>query len=245
MDTQQQEKFKILVVGDVCKDIYQFGEVSRLSPEAPVPIFKIDNTVTKDGMAANVVDNLKKLGCDVHGVFGQHSTKTRLIDQRSQQQITRIDQDVLSHVAYIPAFYYDSIVFSDYGKGTVSYELIEDTRKRFSGPIFVDTKKTDLKRFEGCIVKINELESNHISTECSDLIITRGRGMVSFRNRLFSVPDTEVVDVCGAGDTFLSALCFCYLKTSDLIESIRFAISAASVTVKHRGVYAPSLSEII
>jgi D-beta-D-heptose 7-phosphate kinase/D-beta-D-heptose 1-phosphate adenosyltransferase len=69
--------------------------------------------------------------------------------------------------------------------------------------------------------------------------------MVSFRDRLFPVPDTEVVDVCGAGDTFLSALCFNYLKTSDLVQSIRFAISAASVTVKHRGVYAPSLSEII
>ena len=37
--TQQQRQFKILLVGDNCKDIYQYGTIDRLSPEAPVPVF--------------------------------------------------------------------------------------------------------------------------------------------------------------------------------------------------------------
>ena len=54
----------------------------------------------------------------------------------------------------------------------------------------------------------------------------------------------EVADVCGAGDTFLSALVYQYLTTKDIDSSIPFAIRASEVTVQHTGVYAPSLGEI-
>lgn len=245
MDIQPQKKFKILVVGDLCDDVYQYGEATRLSPEAPVPVFKISHTTTKPGMAANVVQNLRNLGCTVDSIFGSKSIKTRLIDIRSGQHITRIDNDNISPEVYIHSFYYDAIVFSDYNKGSVSYELIEDTRRRFRGPIFVDTKKTDLRRFEGCFVKINEPESIKLETECSDLIVTRGANPVSYKNYIFTVPKTDVVDVCGAGDTFLSSLCYMYVLSNDVKESIRFAMKAASVTVKHQGVYAPTLQEIL
>lgn len=244
MIIQPLKKFKILVVGDLCDDVYQYGEVDRLSPEAPVPVFKISHTITKPGMAANVAENLKNLGCEVTSIVGSKSTKTRLIDSRSGQHITRIDNDVISSVAYVPSFYYDSIVFSDYDKGVVSYELIQDTRRRFKGPIFVDTKKTDLRRLEGCFVKVNEPESKKLETECSDLIITRGSNPVTYQNCIFTVPKTEVVDVCGAGDTFISSLCFYFLHSNNIKESIKFAIKAASITVKHQGVYAPTIEEV-
>ena len=61
---------KILVVGDVMLDKYYFGEVTRISPEAPVPIakvFKVDETL---GGAANVVHNLALLGCQT-SIIGQ------------------------------------------------------------------------------------------------------------------------------------------------------------------------------
>ena len=51
----------ILVVGDVGVDKYTYGEVNRISPEAPVPILEVNKEWTKLGLAANVSDNLQSL----------------------------------------------------------------------------------------------------------------------------------------------------------------------------------------
>mgnify|MGYP002083787144 CR=1 FL=1 len=53
---------RVLVVGDVMLDRYWFGEVSRISPEAPVPVVLIDNEEQRLGGAANVAWNCKVLG---------------------------------------------------------------------------------------------------------------------------------------------------------------------------------------
>ena len=60
-------KAKILVVGDVMLDRYWYGEVNRISPEAPVPIVKIDTARSKEtpGGAANVARNAAALGGNV------------------------------------------------------------------------------------------------------------------------------------------------------------------------------------
>jgi rfaE bifunctional protein kinase chain/domain len=60
-------KAKILVVGDVMLDRYWYGEVSRISPEAPVPIVKIESKRTREtpGGAANVAANAAALGASV------------------------------------------------------------------------------------------------------------------------------------------------------------------------------------
>ena len=39
-DTQQQKQYRILLIGESCQDVYVFGEVNRISPEAPVPVLK-------------------------------------------------------------------------------------------------------------------------------------------------------------------------------------------------------------
>ncbi len=56
-------KCKVVVVGDVMLDIYYWGEVKRISPEAPVPVVRVDYKTNKLGGAANVALNLVKLGC--------------------------------------------------------------------------------------------------------------------------------------------------------------------------------------
>jgi len=58
-------KARILVVGDVMLDRYWYGEVNRLSPEAPVPIVKVERTEELPGGAANVARNAAALGADV------------------------------------------------------------------------------------------------------------------------------------------------------------------------------------
>ena len=56
---------RILVVGDVMLDRYWFGEVSRISPEAPVPVVKVERTEERPGGAANVARNCAALGARV------------------------------------------------------------------------------------------------------------------------------------------------------------------------------------
>ena len=53
---------RILVVGDVMLDRYWFGEVDRISPEAPVPVLKVDRVEERPGGAANVARNIVSLG---------------------------------------------------------------------------------------------------------------------------------------------------------------------------------------
>ena len=53
---------KILVVGDVMLDRYWFGDVERISPEAPVPVLKVERIEERPGGAANVARNIAALG---------------------------------------------------------------------------------------------------------------------------------------------------------------------------------------
>ncbi len=64
---------KILVLGDVMLDHYIFGEISRISPEAPVPVLRQQRRLSVPGGAANVARNLAHLGvdCSLVGLIGR------------------------------------------------------------------------------------------------------------------------------------------------------------------------------
>ena len=65
MDTKPLKKARVLVVGDVMLDRYWFGDVSRISPEAPVPVVKFRRSEERPGGAANVARNAAALGARV------------------------------------------------------------------------------------------------------------------------------------------------------------------------------------
>jgi len=120
--TSQFAGKKILVVGDIMLDRHIIGSVSRISPEAPVPVVLEDQRVETIGGAANVANNLSALGAQViqvgivgddmegrillqklqernistGGIFIQERfktvTKTRVIAQH--QQVVRIDCEI-------------------------------------------------------------------------------------------------------------------------------------------------------
>ena len=73
-------KARLLVVGDVMLDRYWFGEVSRISPEAPVPVVKVEHTDERPGGAANVARNATALGAQVTllSVIGADEAGARL-----------------------------------------------------------------------------------------------------------------------------------------------------------------------
>jgi D-beta-D-heptose 7-phosphate kinase/D-beta-D-heptose 1-phosphate adenosyltransferase len=161
----------------------------------------------------------------------------------------RIDDDVnatpITFDTAIPNVY-DAVIISDYDKGTITYELMEEVIALVTCPVFIDTKKTDLERLQGAWVKINELEYSKIKSECSGLIVTKGSkgAKVIHHDIECPAPKVEVVDVTGAGDTFLSALAFCYVNTGSIEQAVKFAVRASAITVQHVGVYAPTLQEI-
>ncbi|QDX82615.1 D-glycero-beta-D-manno-heptose-7-phosphate kinase [Denitratisoma sp. DHT3] len=62
MKIPDTSKARLLIVGDVMLDRYWFGDVSRISPEAPVPVAKIERTEDRPGGAANVARNCAALG---------------------------------------------------------------------------------------------------------------------------------------------------------------------------------------
>jgi rfaE bifunctional protein kinase chain/domain len=66
------EKSRVLVVGDVMLDRYWFGDVDRISPEAPVPVLKVSSVEERPGGAANVARNVAALGgqCTLLSVVG-------------------------------------------------------------------------------------------------------------------------------------------------------------------------------
>lgn len=247
-DSQQQTKYRVLLIGDTCIDVYKYGTVDRISPEAPVPVFTFKSVETRQGMGANVMKNIEAFGITVHFLHGNESTKTRIVDLKSKQHILRIDDDVISDPLNFLDIKdsinaYDAVVISDYDKGYVSYELVEKLVHSCSKPIFVDTKKKHLFKFNGCFVKINETEFLNCYSQCDNLIVTLGEKGAMFKpkfeetGQVFPTDKVEVVDVCGAGDTFLSALVANYLNTRSIEQSIVYANKASGISVQHSGVY--------
>lgn len=175
------EKKKILVIGDVMVDEYIEGDVTRISPEAPVPVLHIKNRYFKPGGAANVAVNLAALNQEVHliGKFGYGglklrgllkdiyfnfirdksittTRKTRIIGGR--QHIVRIDEENNNPISgrlwkkiKLPTKV-DAVVFSDYNKGMLVPELVKQVIKRYKNvPILVDPKNV-VDKYKGCTV---------------------------------------------------------------------------------------------
>ena len=71
----------LLVVGDLMLDRFIWGEVERISPEAPVPVLRVTSESTRLGGAANVVNNVRSLGAQVTvcGVIGRDAAGRRLV----------------------------------------------------------------------------------------------------------------------------------------------------------------------
>ena len=71
---------RMLVLGDVILDRYWWGEASRLSPEAPVPVVRLERSSLRPGGAGNTAANLVALGAAVSlfGVAGEDAEASEL-----------------------------------------------------------------------------------------------------------------------------------------------------------------------
>jgi D-glycero-beta-D-manno-heptose-7-phosphate kinase len=90
---------KMLIVGDVMLDRYWFGEVTRISPEAPVPIVRVEKREERLGGAANVARNVAALGVPVAilGVIGDDEAGNiveNLLEKSSIQNYLKRDAEI-------------------------------------------------------------------------------------------------------------------------------------------------------
>jgi sugar/nucleoside kinase (ribokinase family) len=135
---------------------------------------------------------------------------------------------------------YQAIIISDYDKGFLTKDDIKficDNHKN----VFLDTKKIleDYAK-KALFIKINNYEfeatKNTINEEIKDiLIITLGGGGCMYKDQIYSVPQVDVKDTCGAGDTFIAALVCRYLETYSIKKSIIFANKCATQVIQKRG----------
>ena len=86
---EQIKSLRVLVIGDVMLDRYVIGEVSRISPEAPVPVLAVTEERSVAGGAANVALNLRSLGAEVEGIgwFGEDERGEELVSILAEQKI--------------------------------------------------------------------------------------------------------------------------------------------------------------
>ena len=145
---------KILVIGDSCTDVFVYGQIDRLCPEAPVPIFQPVSQKENGGMARNVKNNLVALGADVHIISNDNGMKKiRYVDTNSNQMVMRLDEnDVCGRIENLKDMSfsdYDAIVISDYNKGFIDNYYIPSlikVAKDKKVPVFIDPKGNNFRR---------------------------------------------------------------------------------------------------
>ena len=233
---------KVLLLGDSCEDEYIYGRCNRLSPEAPVPILDYAKLQTKSGMAGNVCLNLQSFGLDITFLTNPEKiVKTRFIDEKSNQQILRVDNETRVKPLLVPVATssFDAVVISDYNKGYLPTEKIFEIVESATCPVFIDSKKTVLPNKENCFVKINDVEYEKLQHDCyiDNLIVTKGSEGCIYKQTLYPAEKVNVYDVVGAGDTFLAALVYGYITTNNIDESLMMGNRAAAIAVQQPGTY--------
>ena len=239
---------KILVIGDSCTDIFRYGRVTRIAPEAPIPIIVPERETSNPGMAGNVVANLKALGAEVDFVTNTTEIrKVRYVCSKYNHLLLRVDENDTCEPFNIGSLYlnkYDAIIISDYCKGFLSEEDIKQISQLYQSVIFLDTKKI-LGKWAHDIdfIKINyhEYERNKEILENDSIlknkiIVTRGKYGCDYQGKNYSTIDVPVKDISGAGDTFLSGLVIEYIRSKDINKAIQFAQECTTIVIQKSGV---------
>lgn len=247
------EKISVLVIGENCTDKFIYGDVSRLCPEAPVPVLNPKKTTKNPGMAGNVVENLKALNNSLEITFlhqKEKIVKTRYVDEKSNQMIIRVDEgedkiekfemtnEVIAQIKNS-----DIVIISDYNKGFLSTETITLIGHHAKLSI-LDSKRLMVPAFTTIdFIKLNKSEreqQDEYLVSKLNIITTLGKKGAEYKGKVYPSPyPRDTIDVSGAGDTFTSAFILKYYQTKNIQDSIYYANTKASNVVSRRGVVVP------
>lgn len=190
--------------------------------------------------------------------------KTRIVSNK--QQIVRIDQEETSKKFFNKDLVLkesentDLIIISDYAKGAITQNLIDNLPK--NKKIIIDPKPKNKISYKGIyLITPNKKEALELS-KCNDIheagkklqrelkaniIITRGKeGMSIFNDGIKDIPTyaKEVYDVSGAGDTVIATLGLCLASNANLEEAAIIANYAAGISVEKIGTATVNINEL-
>jgi D-beta-D-heptose 7-phosphate kinase/D-beta-D-heptose 1-phosphate adenosyltransferase len=245
----------ITVIGELCRDVFKYGNVTRLCPEAPVPVLTDVYKELNWGMAGNVQENLLAHNPELNiNLIHQKNTikKIRYLDDKTNHMFLRVDEgeDEIDKLVLTPEKVEDIansdlVIVSDYNKGFLTEEVLIQIGK-LSKLSIIDTKKTISEDLidSFTFIKLNEHEyerNKNISDKNKDkFIITLGMDGAKHNDIIFPSPSPkQTIDVSGAGDTFTAFFSLKYYETKNISESITFANQMASIVVSKRGVATP------
>ncbi len=184
---KKKKPVRIAVLGDVILDEYLDGQVNRISPEAPVPVHLVTNTIHGAGGAANAARNVKLAGGEVHllSVLSDDEAGRRLCEllkkdaieigsmvtvhdrptvrktriTSASHQLVRVDWERIHPItqeaqekllANLRALEFDALLISDYGKGTLTHNLLSNALELATSrgvPAVVDPKGRDFSKY--------------------------------------------------------------------------------------------------
>lgn len=250
---------RFIVVGETCTDRFVYSEIKRLSPEAPVPVLNPIEIVDNPGMSGNVVQNLIAMNpeLEVYHIHQQEPIfKTRFIEKKSNHMFIRVDEGELEPCQPIGMDRFedemmnemkdsDALIVSDYDKGMMSIDFMNQIAEVFKVSVLDSKKKLDetiIKSFS--FIKLNESEYKNnkelVDQHPEKFLITLGSRGVQHDGVLYeSENPQETIDVSGAGDTFVAAFTLKYVETGEVGTSIKYANQMAGKVVTKRGVATP------
>lgn len=233
----------IAVFGDWFYDNYYVGTTTRISPEAPIPVVKVKDRLQFSGGAANVVCNLESLGAVVPPATMwemRPSSKNRLmVDNYQLARWDENDEQQEWDLSKIKLTKADAVIISDYGKGSITYAVIEEIAK-LNLPTFIDTKRSprdfDVVMNPTFFPNQKEYETHiHDYRVQPKVVLKRGAEGIQYMEfgkvvNEYPAWATKVVSVCGAGDSVVAA--FCYATIQNFQDPLGFANRAAAIVVE-------------
>jgi D-beta-D-heptose 7-phosphate kinase/D-beta-D-heptose 1-phosphate adenosyltransferase len=243
---------KILIIGESCVDQFVYCNVTRLSPEAPVPVLNPVYTTENLGMAGNVYENVCALDMEANVILcyqDEDIVKRRYIDVKSNHMFLRVDtgEDKISEFDYSNNVTQDIkeadlVIVSDYNKGFLDNNMLWDIGHLAKLSI-LDTKRKLPQDVASkySFIKLNEGEAkNNSHLDPKNIITTLSSKGAYYNGILYSQPNPQqTIDVSGAGDTFVAAFAVKFLETLEEGISIDFANEMAARVVSKRGVVTP------
>ena len=142
---------KILVIGDLLLDQYIWGEVSRISPEAPVPVVWMKGEDYMPGGACNVASNLARLGARVSlaGIVGDDVNSFILKEQLKERNIS--DEGIITEAGR-PTVLKTRVIAHSQQVVRIDREHVREVTGRYFNMI-VDYIRRNISEFDGIIIE--------------------------------------------------------------------------------------------
>src|SRR6201996_9066160 len=254
----------VLCVGDLMLDEFVYGEVSRISPEAPAPVIAVRRSETNIGGAGNVARNIASLGgrCIFVGLVGKDEAGDRLKKELTEHAgvecvlVGDEGRPTTRKVRFVSEHFSTHMLRADWERAVpasseVEQKLIDAIYRGVSllPPNRKEFAEATRSRADSDQTIADAARDAMILADCEAMLVTQsedGMTLVPREGEAVHVPahPVKVRDVSGAGDTVVAALALALAAGADWEGALRIASAAAAVAVGKQGTASVSAAEL-